>query len=1793
MLISRVATSCAVLVLLMASATAQTPDVTFEGPAEGLLNEEACFSVQLTNIGDPGYQPYLRLFVPQEFDAESVNVSLLGEAVTSIVEVGTFSGATLTDPNLPDEDPLDAVSGTAGQTLMLVNLPVGSLIEGGVSLNVNICATMDGPGASVNVPIDLQVQTIYRYGDTPTGENGAIAGDILTTTITPSLYNVSHGVNQSSATPGNCIPLEVAAVVNIAQQEIVNGLTITEELPAGFLYLDVMEITPGCIVTQEPTQGQSGTLVVTCNNVAGTDAPDDIILSYAAMLDDVLDPASCAPVELEASGTVTSSQEATVTDPINVVAQHVVVTPLSPTLDPLPGATVVFGAQILAQEFIDGVDEAMLTMTIPDGTTYTGNAQLNATSVTAVSETANGDGSTTLVFDLHAANGEDFASCAFAQFTFTALIEETYQDGTHVAAGDALEADGSLSYSLTGEAGTCEASVAPGYSILASGFEKSIVSTPADGTGFVPGEEVTYRLSLLIPSGDAREVSFQDFFPIPIHDVTTISTVFGEDIVLAPTDNAGLTPQNISIDANTNSLIIDWGTIETPTSGSALIVAVDVTIAISSEPFADGLTHSNFARFFSDDAQGVTAGVTDLVTFAVGAPELDMFKGVVTTDQPDAVYAPVMVPVNANVSWVDAWDFIDFRITFVNTGDAPAYDVIVNDFPPSPQLGQCLVNGVTDGNGDPLNYSGNLFTAGLVIESIPKQQSGSSGHIAMIDYECRVQGQVDARSSFSNEATATWSAVPGSPLQFNPITEVASVSTARPEMQLEVVDIQPGYASNGGLHIGELITFDLLAEIPEGFTRNAEIEFTLPEGLSVEEVVDFEVPEDMSFSFGSNAQVANAIEVLDVDGTNEGLRRIVRSPLGDVHNAAADNLDKEFIRIRVSAVVLNTAVNQNGHLLEPIAELSYLNPVSGVNVITDASLTFDIREPELDVELNFLENELLPGDQTFVTVSVGHAPGSTGDAFNVSLLNDLPIGLTFVSGSFINECETLMGEVPTNNFGSITAEWDSIPLGVTCELVYLVDVASTFPACTTTENCMDIGYASAFDLHMDTLSYGPVNPIGLRRTGNTNNPGGANNDYLRNSCDQLEVVASNLSTPTIVGADAYCEGESLVLTIPEYAGTIVEYNWSGPGVPAGYNNAQLVIPAAEVDDSGSYDVHVQIGQCVTETSIPVSVTVNPVPVADVDNLNIPCASGFDDAELLPLITGGEGPFSFEWSGPNFFSTDSVAVIENADEANSGVYSLLVTDQNGCSAPLASAQVNISTAPPLPQLIAGATVCEGDALMLSANPYPGAETYTWQTPSGEIQTTGPNLNVEAAELDLDGPFTVTVQLEDCATEPSNEVNVTVNAQPETPVFTANDNELCAGETLVLTTVATADTYAWSGPNGFSASGQAPPAIEAITVLGDGNYSLVVTSNGCSSEPFVLPVTVHQLPSVPGLGSNSPLCEGDALLLSTSAEAEGYEWTLPGGATELTNSGSLMIQDTDAGDAGDYALSVFDGTCWSLASDAEAVQVDVIPNEQAAAGNDRVACIDESLVVEASNGDEFLGQWSTNDTDLSIASPNSNATSVSGMVTGSTYTLTWSLYTEGCGVYSTDQITVVAPEAPTANDDVAEMLQDEFIDLFVVDNDTPGPVGYNISLVDLPDNGTAQVSGDDIIEYRPNDLYAGEDELIYELCLDACPSMCDTAIVRLQVFPILRIPDVVTPNNDGMNDTFEIEGIDRFPDNELFIYNRWGREIYSAENYANEWDATFNGTPVPNGTYFYVLNNKRTGEELGQGYITIHQ
>lgn len=83
---------------------------------------------------------------------------------------------------------------------------------------------------------------------------------------------------------------------------------------------------------------------------------------------------------------------------------------------------------------------------------------------------------------------------------------------------------------------------------------------------------------------------------------------------------------------------------------------------------------------------------------------------------------------------------------------------------------------------------------------------------------------------------------------------------------------------------------------------------------------------------------------------------------------------------------------------------------------------------------------------------------------------------------------------------------------------------------------------------------------------------------------------------------------------------------------------------------------------------------------------------------------------------------------------------------------------------------------------------------------------------------------------------------------------------------------------------------------------------------------------------------------------------------------------------------------------------------------------------------------------------------------------------------------------------------------------------------------------------------------------------------------------KITSLFTPNGDGVNDTWYLENIQEFPDNEVMVYNIYGQEVMRKKGYNNDWKGTYNGEDLPDGTYFYVLKFENT-DTVFKGTIDI--
>ena len=81
------------------------------------------------------------------------------------------------------------------------------------------------------------------------------------------------------------------------------------------------------------------------------------------------------------------------------------------------------------------------------------------------------------------------------------------------------------------------------------------------------------------------------------------------------------------------------------------------------------------------------------------------------------------------------------------------------------------------------------------------------------------------------------------------------------------------------------------------------------------------------------------------------------------------------------------------------------------------------------------------------------------------------------------------------------------------------------------------------------------------------------------------------------------------------------------------------------------------------------------------------------------------------------------------------------------------------------------------------------------------------------------------------------------------------------------------------------------------------------------------------------------------------------------------------------------------------------------------------------------------------------------------------------------------------------------------------------------------------------------------------------------------------NIVTPNGDGVNDKWVIPNIDMYPDNEVKVFDKSGRVVFTKRGYNNEWDGTFNGNKLKEDAYLYIIKFNKDGVLPIRGYVTI--
>lgn len=514
----------------------------------------------------------------------------------------------------------------------------------------------------------------------------------------------------------------------------------------------------------------------------------------------------------------------------------------------------------------------------------------------------------------------------------------------------------------------------------------------------------------------------------------------------------------------------------------------------------------------------------------------------------------------------------------------------------------------------------------------------------------------------------------------------------------------------------------------------------------------------------------------------------------------------------------------------------------------------------------------------------------------------------------------------------------------------------------------------------------------------------------------------------------------------------------------------------------------------------------------------------------PLTSGSWSNFFVNWnSGVN---SSAVITIVDQNITASGANDFALDDiffQQICSY---SDDITISalSTPTITTSATNSVICAGETTTLTAL---GANTYTWSNGvvNGVGFTPANTTTYTVTGTSIDGCINAAVQ------------SVTVNS---IPLVNVNSPSICAGSMTSLT-ASGATTYSWSPSNGLlTTSGASVIANPSVTTV----YSVTGNNNGCVASTSST-VIVNAVPTLSV--SSSTICSGQSATLTATSSINGgsYLW-LPGNQNTQTLNISPLSTSV-------YSVSYSVNGCSVIASTN--VSVNPVPTVSISSveiceGNSATLTAVPSLV-----GGSFL--WTPNGQITAVISEAPNSTTVYQVL----YTLN-NCTTTTTGTVTINPLPVVSLSASTQT---VTSLEEVFVS-------ASGGGTYLWS--------TGEISSSISANPQLTTTYCAT-VTSNEGCVN---NNCITIVVK--DISTLYVPNVFTPNGDGVNDIFFTPN-SHIVSYDLKIFNRWGQELFSSEDPLKGWDGTFSGKIVPDGVYVYILKAKGADDVNYNktGHITI--
>ncbi|NVO20837.1 MAG: gliding motility-associated C-terminal domain-containing protein, partial [Bacteroidetes bacterium] len=624
-----------------------------------------------------------------------------------------------------------------------------------------------------------------------------------------------------------------------------------------------------------------------------------------------------------------------------------------------------------------------------------------------------------------------------------------------------------------------------------------------------------------------------------------------------------------------------------------------------------------------------------------------------------------------------------------------------------------------------------------------------------------------------------------------------------------------------------------------------------------------------------------------------------------------------------------------------------------------------------------------------------------------------------------------------------------------------------------------------------------------------------------------------------------------------------------------------------------------------------AITIHPQPTVDAG----PNASNCGVNPFTLAASSASGIATLQWisSGTGTFNNASLLhaiYTPSITDVNAGsvMLKLIVNGAPPCSAVADSMTLSIFTAP-IVSAGPDEVTCSNMPYTISNATVSGSTAIQWtHTGAGTLNASNTLTPTYVPAVGESGNVTLTLTATGTAPCGSVSDQMILAVNPSAVANAGSDLATCENAPIQVAG-ATAQNYSsilWT-TNGTGTFNDAtvlnPVYTPSATDVSTGMVVLTMSIHGmapCADVSDQLMLSLIHSPMADA-GSDGATCEGSSYMLKGTAASyyNTINWTLtPETAGTLSGTSSLNPTYTPAaGFTGEVTLTmtVKGNSACSNATVTDQMIITVYKSVVANAGVDQTIPTGASTMLDgsATEGSGFYA-WSWQPENLLINATVKNP-ETEALNSSQTFTLTVLDLSTGCS--SSDEVMITLGNVnpgPTAVGDRDTTIVNGPVTINVLANDlNPDGDHLTVTFCGYPSHGIIVLNSDNTITYTPYSDFEGDDEFCYQVCDNGQPVRCSDTTVLIHVkqpdINDLTLYNALTPNGDGSNDTWKIRGIEKYPDNTVLIFNRWGDKIREFDGYNNTsraWDGkNEHDKAVPDGTYFYILEVKNVGTRTG--------